>query len=187
MTEAVKKNGLSFGVVIGLLSIVISTIMYLIDITLFTKWWLGILIFFLNLILGIVAVSKAKKAMGGYISFKEAFTTYFIAMAIGALIGSVFMSILFNVIDPGAKVIIMDSVKEMTVNMMQGIGAKTEDIKKTIEQLEATDNFSVASQVKSYFWGLLFYIIIGLIVAAVMKKENPNGNTAPNINELGQE
>lgn len=129
--------------------------------------------FVVNLVLGIVAVNKAKTAMGGYITFKEAFTTFFIAMAIGALIGSVFMFILFNFIDPGAKEIVMQQVKEMTVNMMQKMGAKTEDIRKTVDELDKNDNFSFGSQIKSYVFGLVFYIIIGLIVAAATKKNRP--------------
>lgn len=173
MNTAVKKNGLNYGIIIGVLSIVFTSLMYAIDISLFSKWWIGIVIFLINLILGIVAVAKAKATLGGYITFKEAFTTFFIAMALGAAIGSVFMFVLFNIIDPGAKEEIMRSVKEMTVNMMQGMGAKTEDIRKTIDELDKNDNFALVSQLKSYMWGLLFYIIIGLIVAAAMKKNKP--------------
>ncbi|OYQ38020.1 hypothetical protein CHU92_06875 [Flavobacterium cyanobacteriorum] len=173
MTQAVKKNGVTFGIIIGVISIIISAIMYATDLSLFTKWWVGIVLFFINLILGIVAVGKAKASQGGFISFKETFTTFFIAMAIGAAISSTFMFILFNFIDPGAKDIILENVKEMTVNMMQEIGSSTEDIKKTVEKLDETDNFSFASQLQSYMWGLLLYIIIGLIVAAIMKKNKP--------------
>ncbi|WP_294825164.1 DUF4199 domain-containing protein [uncultured Flavobacterium sp.] len=173
MTEAVKKNGVNFGLIVGVVSIVITSIMYAVDVKMFANYWIGICLFIVNLVLGIVAVAKAKKAMGGYISFKDAFTTYFIAMAIGALIGSVFMFLLFNVIDPGAKEIIMERVVEMTVSMMEGFGAKSEDIRKTVEDMKATDSFGLVSQIKSYFGGLVMYIVIGLIVAASMKKNKP--------------
>lgn len=173
MTEAVKKNGLNFGLIVGVTSIVITSIMYAVDVKMFANYWIGICMFVVNLVLGIVAVAKAKKAMGGYISFKDAFTTYFMAMAIGAALGSIFMFVLFNLIDPGAKEIIMERVVEMTVSMMEGFGAKAEDIRKTVEDMKAIDNFGLVQQLKSYIWGLLFYIIIGLIVAASMKRNKP--------------
>lgn len=173
MTQTVKKNGVNYGIIIGVISIVVSTIMYVIDLSLFSKWWIGIIMFLVSLVIGIMAIAKAKSSLGGYISFKEAFTTFFIAMALGAAMSTIFMFILFNLIDPGAKEVIMEDVKEMTVNMMQGMGARTEDIRNQVEQLENTDNFSLVSQLKSYVWGLLIYIIIGLIVAAVMKKNKP--------------
>lgn len=173
MTQAVKKNGLNYGIIIGVISVVVTTLMYVIDLNLFSKWWIGIILFLINLILGIVAIAKTKSALGGFISFKEAFTTFFIAMAIGGLISALYMFILFNFIDPEAKDVIMQNIKEMTADMMNGMGAPSEDIRKTIEEMEKTDNFSLISQAKSYMWSLLFYIIIGLIVAAAMKKNKP--------------
>lgn len=173
MNAAIKKNGLNFGLIIGVISIAVTTIMYVTDLAFFSKWWVGILIFLIDMILGIMAIGKAKAAMGGFISFKEAFTTFFIAMAIGAAIGSIYMFILFNFIDPAAKDVIMQSIKEMTVTTLQNAGMKSEDIRKQIEMMDESDNFGLVGQLKSYVFGLIFYIIIGLIVAAAMKKNRP--------------
>lgn len=171
MTETVKKNGISFGVTIGVIAVLASVIMYAVDVKLMANYWVGICLFIVNLVLGIVAVAKTKKALNGFITFKEAFTVFFIAMAIGAAISSIFIYILLNLIDPAAKVVIMDRVTEMTVNMMQSMGAKTEDIRKTVEEMKQTDSFSLVSQLKSYAGGLIFYIIIGLIVAVAFKSK----------------
>ncbi|KAF2518501.1 DUF4199 domain-containing protein [Flavobacterium salilacus subsp. salilacus] len=173
MTDIVKKNGLNFGIIIGVFSILVTTMIYIVDVKMFASYWIGILSFFISLIIAIIAVVKSKKALGGYISFKEAFTVYFIVMVVGSAIGSIFMYILFNLIDPASKDIIMEAVIEKTVAMMQSLGSPTGDIKTTVEQIETTDNFSIASQIKSFIWGLVFYIIIGLIVAAAMKKSKP--------------
>ncbi len=173
MTEAVKKNGIKFGIILGVISILLTTIIYSIDIGLFVNIWVGIGIFLLNLVIGIIGVAQTKKALNGFISFKEAFTVFFIEMALGAAIGTIFMFLLFNIIDPSVKQTIMDRSVEMTVNMMNSMGAKTEDIRKTVENMKETDNFSPLNQLKSYAFGLLFYIIIGLIVAAAMKKNKP--------------
>ena len=171
MTEAVKKNGLNFGIILGIIGIVITALIYSLDITMFVNMWLGICLFLINLVIGIVAVVKTKKALGGLITFKDAFTTYFITMALGALINTLFMFILFNFIDPSAKEIITEKSVETTAKMMQGFGAKTEDIKLTLEQIKKTDNWSALNLLKSYAFGLIFYIIIGLIVAVAFKNK----------------
>lgn len=170
MTEAVKKTGVKFGIILGAVSLLTTATIYSIDPLNFVSIWLGIGLFFVNLIIGIIGVAQAKKALNGFISFKEAFTVFFIIMALGNFIGILFMYFLFNFIDPSVKDGIMEKSIEVTVNWMQSAGAKTEDIKKTVEQMKSTDNFSLGNQLKSYAIGLIVYILIGLIVAAAFKK-----------------
>ncbi|WP_159802234.1 DUF4199 domain-containing protein [Flavobacterium sp. MK4S-17] len=169
MADIVKKNGINFGIIVGVVSILSSAIIYAVNLELMVNIWLGIVLFLVNLVIGIVAVAKTKKAMGGIISFKQAFSVYFFTMAIGSLIGTLFMYVLFNFVDPAAKETLTQLTVEKTVSMMQGVGAKTEDIRKTAEQIQATDNFSIGSLIKSYFFGLIFSIIIALIVGAAFK------------------
>jgi len=173
MTEAVKKNGLNFGIIIAVISILVTVLMYAVDVKLFANYWVGIILFIVNLVLGIIAVAKAKKALGGFISFKDAFTTFFIAMALGAFISTLFTYVLFNLVDPEAKEVIMDEVITKTVTMMEGMGTPSDDMRTMIEEMKKTDNFSLGSVAKSYVFGLIFYIIVGLIVAAAMKKNKP--------------
>ncbi|MFP9113565.1 DUF4199 domain-containing protein [Flavobacterium sp. RHBU_3] len=179
MNEAVKKNGITFGLVIGGISVVLLTLMYAIDLKLFVNMWIGILTFFVNLAIGIYAIAKVKKAQGGYASFKEAFTTYFIVMLIGAGIYSIYTFFIFNVIDPDIKPVVTEHVVETTAKMMQGMGAKTADITKTLNEIRKADSFSIVALAKSYIWGLIMHIIIALIVAAVMKKQDPFGGMKP--------
>jgi hypothetical protein len=172
MKEAVKKNSVTYGIIVGVLAILVYTVMYVIDVKLFANIWIGVGLGILNIVIGIIAVAKAKKALAGFISFKDAFTVFFLAMAIGALIGTIYLAILLNVIDPAAQTIILDEYVTMTVNWMQQAGSKPAEIKKTIEDMKASDPFGPVTMALSYVKGLLFYIIIGLIVAAAMKKNN---------------
>jgi hypothetical protein len=169
MTNQIKKNGTNFGIILGVISILITTILYAVNLELMVSIWVGIVIFVLNIIIGIVAVTKTKKKLGGFISFKEAFSTFFITMAVGSIIGILFSFILFNVIDPGAKETVMELVVEKSVGWMQSAGLKSEDIRKSVEDMRNSDNFGAFSQLKSYVGGLVLYSIIGLIVAAAFK------------------
>ncbi|HRA73937.1 MAG TPA: DUF4199 domain-containing protein, partial [Flavobacterium sp.] len=60
MNEIIKKNGVSFGIITGVVSALITTAIYSIDLNLFTKWWLGIIIFLFYITIGIVLLSKTK-------------------------------------------------------------------------------------------------------------------------------
>ncbi len=58
--------------------------------------------------------------------------------------------------------------------MMEGFGAPQEAIDETISQMENTNQFAIDSLLKSLAWQFLFYAIVGLIVSAFMKKNDPN-------------
>ncbi|OIQ22140.1 MAG: hypothetical protein BM557_01835 [Flavobacterium sp. MedPE-SWcel] len=173
MTDLIKKNGVNFGLILGIVSILIGATLYAINLEFMVSFWIGIIIFFINIGIAIFAIIKSKKGMEGFISFKEAFTAYFITMAIGSAFYVVFMILLLNVIDPGAKEIISELLIEKTVTMMQGMNVPTDAIKEAVKNMQETDNFSPVSQALSYVWSLLFYIIVGLIIAAIFKKNKP--------------
>src|SRR3970040_412292 len=111
VNEIIKRNGITFGVISGIISALVTTSIYAIDLNLFTSWWVGVLILTIYLIIGIVLLSKTKKEVNGIFSFKDAFTTYFICAVVGILISTLFNILLFNVIDPAAK----DTLRELTI------------------------------------------------------------------------
>ena len=100
INETIKKNGITFGVIIGIVSALITSTIYAIDLNLFTSWWIGVLSILTYLTLGIILLSKTKKELNNIFPFKDAFTTYFIATLIGILIFTLFNVLLFNFIKP---------------------------------------------------------------------------------------
>ena len=82
--------------------------------------------------------------------------------------------ILFNYVDPEAAKQIQQITVDMTVNMMEGFGAPAETIAEAVEKIESQNQYSLINTAKSLAWGFLFQAIIGLIVAAIMKKSNPD-------------
>ena len=78
INETIKKNGVTFGVITGIGSALITTLIYTIDLELFTSWWVGLLSMAFYLVIAIVLLSKTKKDLNGILTFKDAFTTYFI-------------------------------------------------------------------------------------------------------------
>lgn len=188
MTEAIKKNGVKFGVILGVVAILTTSIIYATDITLLANMSTGFIVLAVQLVILIAGTLAAKKAMGGYISFKEAFTTYFIIAALGMAISIIFNMILLNLIDPGAKELITEKMIENTMGWVKNSGMKAEDLRKMVEEMRAADSYGYVGQIKSYFGILIFYTVIGLIVAAILKKNRPfEFPTENDVNNIGNE
>ena len=173
MNEIIKKNGIKFGVIAGIIGVLITAGIYIIDLKLFTAWWLGIISFLIYLILGIVLMIQTKKAFQNNFSFKDAFTTYFIYAIVGIAISVVFNIILFNVIDPGAKETVKELSIEAAVDMMKKFNTPTAAIKEAVEKMEETNQFDVLELIKGSAFSIIFSSILGLILAAIFKKDKP--------------
>lgn len=171
--ENLKKNSVPLGLFLGLFLIVVTTLMYTIDLNLFTKPWIGIINLIVVTLFGAFAGVKSKKQAGGFLTFKEAFTAFFITVLIGFLISTLYSILLFNVIDPEAKAVITEHLIKYTVDMMQSFGAKAADINKLVDDMQKTDSFGAAGQLKGFAVNLVIYSIIGLITALIVRRERP--------------
>lgn len=174
MNAIVKKNGINYGIIIGIISILITAAIYAIDLKLFVNMWLGFSIIAIFIIIGIVLVSKTKKQLGGLITFKEAFTVYFMAAAIGATMSVLFNILLFNVVDPAAKDALNDLALETTVEMMKKFGAPTSEIAKQAAAMQDNDNYSVANLAKGLFFNFIISAVFGAILALIFRNKTSN-------------
>ncbi|GEC77874.1 DUF4199 domain-containing protein [Flavobacterium aquatile] len=169
MNAIVKKNGVTFGIISGLISILLTTFIYVINLEFFTKWWLGLLTIAISLTLSIILMVKTKKEVKDEFTFKNAFTTYFIYTLIGIFISVLFNVLLFNFIDPAAKETIKDLTLKFTVELMESFGTPREAINETIEKLQNQDQFGVLEQFKGMFFTIAISCVFGLILAAIFK------------------
>lgn len=174
MNQIIKTKGISFGLILGFILALMTTYGYAIDLELFTSYWLLILNFFIVIIIGILAVAFTKKALGGFITFKEAFTVYVITIAMGLLISLIVGYLIFNVVDPGIKTQLTDMTIEKTVETMERFNVPQENIDEAIENIREQDSFSIANQIKSYFIMVAIYSLFGLLIALILKRNDPD-------------
>jgi hypothetical protein len=172
MNEIVKKNGISYGIITGILSILITTLIYIIDLKLFTSLWLGFSTIAMYIIIGVILLSKTRKELKGVLTFKEAFTTYFISAVIAILISVVFNIVLFNFIDPSAKATIKELTMKYTVEMLQKFNTPASAINETIKSLEENDQFSISKLLQGSIFSIIVSAIFGLILAAFFKTKS---------------
>ncbi len=171
MNEIIKKNGVSYGIITGVVGTLITTSIYAIDLKLFTAWWIGVLSFVIYIIIGIVLLSKTKKELKGIFPFKDAFTTYFISAVVGVLISVVFNIILFNFIDPSAKETVKELSIKYAVEMMEKFGTPSSAINEAVKKLQENDQFSIIELLKGSVFTTVFYALIGLLLALIFKSK----------------
>lgn len=171
---SVKQSSIQYGLLLGGILALITILMYALNQELFLKWWIGIITILVVIGTGIVATAKAKGFLGGFMSFKEAFSAYFITVAIGLLISTVVGILIFTVIDPDLAGYLNEQAIEVTREFMERFNTPEADMEAALEEMRETDNFAVGNQLKSYAFGLIFQAVIGLLVALIFKRKDPN-------------
>jgi len=174
MEKTLKSNAINFGLYLGLALASINIVAYVIDVKLFGSMWVGIGIFVSIIIFGILSVNASKKMLGGYISFKKAFTSYFITVALGLFISSVIYFLIFNVVDTESAQVLAEMQIENQVKMLEGFGTPQSAIDEAVVKMQENDPFSLGNQLLGYAIFLTIMSLIGLVVAAVTKKNDPN-------------
>ena len=160
---------LKYGLIVGLLQVIIVLFSYLMGIEYMVSYWLA----FFNIIIVVGAVIYCgvlwKRMNKGYLDFKYSFLTIFLVYAIASLIVVVFNIALYNV-DPDLPDQIKEAAVEKVVTMMEKVGAPEESIDEAIDGIENSDSYSISSFMTGYIWSLLWGVIIALIGGAVIKK-----------------
>lgn len=174
MEKSTKSSAANYGVILGIVLALITVLAYAFMLELFNQWWLLFVLLFIIIATGTIAAIKSRKILGGYISFKNAFTSYFIAILTGTLISTIVSIIIFNFIDPEAAATVQEMNLESSREMMESFGATEADIEKAMTKASEQDSFSLASQAQRYVFGLVFYCVIGLIVALAVRRKDPN-------------
>ena len=170
MEQTTKSSAINYGVYLGAILSLITITIYGIDIDLFTAPWLGVVLFILVVAFGAVSALNSRKLLGGFISFKQAFSSYFITIAVGTLMSSIVGVAIFTYIDPEAAIYLNEQVLILTKETMERIGLPQEAITAAIEEASKNDNFSLGAQTQAFVFRLVFYAVIGLIVGLIVKK-----------------
>lgn len=171
--KTVVQSALRLGLIIGVANIIVGLLIYLIDPTLFAKWWLSLLIFAAIIVAVVVTGINYRNSIGGILSYGDAFKHGLIVFIISGLLGGFFNILLFQVIDKDVKQVVMDAAIEQTEAMMRKFGAPDDQIDETLQQTEESlkDSFSTTGQLKSQMYAIVFYIILSLITALIVRKQ----------------
>ena len=171
--EKGKQNlGITYGAISGLVSVVLTLVFYLGGVKWFTNP-IAYAAFAIPIIFAVVAGLKQKKMNGGYLEFKEALKVVFTTFVIAALIGTVFNYVLFNIIDVPFREALTQEIAMTSQKFMQRFNVPQEEIDKQVEKILKGNSFSLGTMLLNFAYGCIFWFIVSLIIAAIIKKKRP--------------
>jgi len=174
MENSIKSSAINYGLYLGGALALVTVAIYAIDLSLMVNMWLGILLILVIVGFGVVSTAKSKGIQEGILSFKQAFSSYFITVVVGITISTIVSALLFNFIDPEAAIQMKEMTVEATINMLEGFGAPPESIAEAVERIENQNQFGLGALVQNLIWSFVIQAVIGLIVALIMKKTDPD-------------
>jgi len=171
-----KNNGVKFGLISGLFTILIYLVCYFTDIRSITSItsWASIVGLIVGMALMFLAAKKTRDEKGGFIPFGEALIPAFVTSAISSFIGIVFFYILINLIDPSLKEIMAEATLDSSRNMFEMAGMPEDEILEELEKIEDQDSNSLTSIFISFLTSVLIMgLPLSVIIAAIVKKNDP--------------
>lgn len=172
MQALIKKEAWKFGLIIGLLNLLL----------LFGTWAAGTETFVstqfiaiwvpYNFAILLIAGFSLRKKNEDQITFQEGLKFVFMSYVIASLMQAVATYVLYNFIDPGLTDRSFQIGLEKTTRMLEKMGASEEQIEKAIADAEKNKS---GTGFKTVFMGLglglIFDFVKSLIIAAIIKKE----------------
>ncbi|GGF40468.1 DUF4199 domain-containing protein [Echinicola rosea] len=172
--ETPFKAALRSGLIIGLISLVISYVVYFINATSLASSWM-LLLLVLSFVLVLVFGFSYRKELGGYIPFGAAFQFSFFTLVVAGIVGLFGQLLLFQVIDPALPGVLADQQMQNTMEVMESFGAADAMSTEQIDEMKQgmLDGYTVGGQIKSFGFVLIFYAICALILGAIIKRKEP--------------
>lgn len=165
-----KKHILNYGILLGIVSIVLGVIMYVTNSHLEPGVIFAVIGFLILVAVISLAIKAFKKDNGGYLSLGEALKVGVGTAVIGAIISAIWMFVLITFIEPDYMAQVMEiqqeKMLEMNPNMTEAQIQSAMDISAKFSSPWIITAFAILQN-------LFFGFIIALVAGLVMKKENP--------------
>ncbi|MCC6690025.1 MAG: DUF4199 domain-containing protein [Bacteroidia bacterium] len=176
---------IKYGLIAGIISILLQAVLYIMGVQFMATWWVGIIMILFIIVLYVVIAIRLRKDMGGFITFKQAFTKILLIWIIGGALNLVFSLLLYHVIDPELPQKMQDAITEKTISFMERMGTPQEKIDEVTEEMQESGNkFTALSLITNYLWGILIGAILALILGASIKKNpSPFDQTQNNVQQ----
>jgi hypothetical protein len=178
-SSLITNFSIKHGLLIGLISIVLSVVFYIIDpLMQFTNYWISLLILVLMIVLLVVLGLDVRKKIGGYWSFGQAFISVFIMGAVVSLFSVVYNFILLKFIDPELPVKANSALLESLTARLTNSNVSQDKIDEYTKPFQNGEFIAklqptLLNEIKTFAFALILYAVIAVIVAACIKKKAP--------------
>ena len=163
---SVFMNALTWGIIIGLVSIVYSVILYMLD-QVFNQYlgYVSIVILIAGMVLAVK--SYRDNVLEGEIAFGKAIGFGVLVALFSAILGAIYNYLLYTVIDPDLQQKALEFAAE---KMLEKVVPESQ----LDQTMEFTKRFMspVVTSISAVIGGTIFGTIIALVVGAIFKKES---------------
>jgi hypothetical protein len=176
MSNASYPNpGIKWGLITSVVIVLTGIALYYTDQQTLFSLKFNFIQLFICAVTGLLAGLEQKKKAGGYIGFKEALQPVFITFVIGTLVGTLFMYIIANYVDPGLparmKAADLKALEQMEA-AQKAAGINDSRLGEQLTQLKQQDySLTLVASILSYLTGLFLDFIIAAILAVVIRKK----------------
>lgn len=165
------KFAINYGIILGVIMILISVVMYVTGMTLEGKQWPIFLYYLIFPVTIIYAIGQFKKRNANLLTLGESIKLGVIGGVISALVFCAYYLIFMFVIDPGFNAQVLEVTRDKLMENSNVTEEMVEQQMKMVEMFSRPFIFIAFWTAMSAFFGLLY----GLIGGLVMKKENTHG------------
>lgn len=168
----IPMHSLQQGAAAGVILVVLKLVAYLLGIEAMTSGWVGFGQLLLIVAGMFLACTMERKAVVGAFTFGEAFVAALVAAATTTFLGLGMDVVLGSIIDPDLS----SKMMEFTMQEFEASGVFQMVPEDQLEGMLADVEWAMkpAGQALSWVLGLLFWGVISLIVAAIMKRSDPS-------------
>ena len=166
-------HSVRYGLILGALNVVFTAGVFLIDYRLIQNPLVGFLIFGITIAILFIAGFELRKKNGGYLSFKAALKSSFIIYAIAAVLMVAYNLLQYNVFTPEIAQELQKETLNQQVMVWESFGMSDEQIDENAAAMQERNLFGLTWQLVGLAGNLFFGLIISLIVAAIVKKKEP--------------
>ncbi len=166
--RSVWKETLNYGIILGLISVGLSLVTYMFDLT-FKTWILWPSLLISILVLYFLLRSYRDHYNNGYITYGKSVGAGVVINVYAAIIAAIYIYVLYAFIDPG----LMDKTLAVAEEKMVSRGMPDAAVEKALEmQAKMMKPWFTAlmSIINSVFYGLIISLLVSLFI---MKKGNP--------------
>jgi hypothetical protein len=165
-----KSTILNYGVLLGILSVVLGVVMYVTNAYLDPNWVYGTIGFLIIVVVVVLGIKAFKKQNHNFLSLKEALKIALGITLIAGIISVIWQLILMNVLEPDYMNQVADIQRDQMTNRFPNMSeSQVNDAMAMNAKFTSVWIIAAMALIGNLFLGL----IIGLITGLIMKNKNP--------------
>ena len=169
-TSSIKSTIISFGLLLGLISVIFQVMLYFLDMHYKNDSTAGIVSLIIMIGILFYSFTQFKKSNDGFISLSEALKIGIGASLVSALVGVLYTQILINFIDPDTMTKSLElSMETMRIQNPEMPQEAFDTVRSIQEKMSSPLVLSAVQIIFALFFGFIISLIVGLII----KKSKP--------------